>query len=424
MKNDAAHEYDNDYLCTLDMSWASREQKIAWLTQIINNELDRGTEADETLIMECAEHLEQLSSELSFIPCHDAITQKGNAPSPTASKIPRRMRRIMLRLTATAAVFAMIALFSPKIYAHALVERDQQLYRKAVGHDFLNAETSLPDQLPELPPTSSYETSYSDLSAFFRDHGHLDFHYPCDLPEQQAIQTAGIIYHSAKSWIIVFGFQDPNMKNFIVQRLSQPQNMIEEPQAEAYFSTGTQKYALSEKEENGQTVFLAECYTDNLRYTAEAYDLNTLKLVLSKTNTMVSRRFSSMDEFLAVYDHLQEFRYPQHLPDGMQFDSVQLIYRSSANWTVIMQFDQPQSSNQGNKLTVSPITDPSSLDFGEDPPILSNETAEIHLTSNGLSSTYGHYEAVCVVGSMKYTMRIYGYAQFVAFAESLFGAFS
>lgn len=419
MTNEAAHWHDNTYLCALDMSHASREQKIAWLTQIINNELDRGENADEQLIMECAEHLEQLSSELSLMPCCASGTQNGKDSAP-ASKIPQRLHRIMLRVTAAVAVFAMIVLFSPKIYAHALAERDHRLYQRAIGHVFLNAETALSDQLP----TSAYEATYSDLSAFFRNHGHLDFHYPCDLPEQQAIQTAGIIYHSAKSWIVVFGFQDPNMKSFIVHRLSQPANMIEEPRAEAYFSAGTQKYALSEKEENGRTVFLAECYADNLRYTAEAYDLNTLKLVLSKTNTTVSRRFSDMDEFLAAYDHLQEFLYPKHLPATLQFDSVHLIYRSSANWTVTMQFDQPQSSNQGNRLSVSPIADPSSLDFGDDPPILSNETAEIYLISDGFSATYGHYEAVCVVGNMKYTMRIYGYSQFVAFAESLFGTFS
>ena len=431
MKNKTAHWNDNTYLCSLDMSCASKEEKTAWLMQIINNELDRGKEADEQLIMECAEHLEQLSPELSYsseprkVPPmltahHTSSVRKSNCSSLSVPKIPEKLRRVMLRIAATAAVFAMIILFSPKIYAHALVKRDNKLYQRAIGHDFLNAETSLPDRLPER----AYEASYTDLPAFFRNHGYLDFHYPCDLPEPQAIQTAGIIYHSAKSWIVVFSFEDPNMKNFIVQRLFQPTNMIDAPQAERYFSAGTQKYALYEKEEHGRTVFTAECYTDNLRYTAEAYDLNTLKLVLSKTNTTVSPRFSSMDEFLATYDYLQEFLYPKHLPDQLKFDQVQLVYRSSANWTVTMQFDQPQSSNHGNKLTVSPIADPASLDLGTDPPILSNDTVKIYLISGGFSSTYGHYEAVCVVGNMKYTMRIYGYAQFVAFAESLFGSFS
>ncbi|MBQ7322509.1 MAG: hypothetical protein IJW99_10465 [Clostridia bacterium] len=431
MKNEAAHWNDNTYLCSLDMSHASKEEKTAWLMQIINNELDRGKEADEQLIMECAEHLELLSSELGcsseprevppmLTAHHMSSARKSNGSSLAVPGISERLHRVMLRLAATVAVFAMIVLFSPKIYAHTLVERDNKLYQRAIGHNFLNAETSLSDKLPER----AYEALYSDLPAFFRNHGYLDFHYPGDLPEPQAIQTAGIIYHSAKSWIIVFSFDDPNIKNFIVQRLSQPVNMIDDPQTERYFSAGTQKYALSEKEENGRTVFTAECYTDNLRYTAEAYDLNTLKLVLSKTSTTVSRRFSSMDEFLETYDYLQEFLYPKHLPDALQFNSVQLVYRSSANWSVTMQFDQPKSSNHGNKLTVSPIADPSSLNLGTDPPILSNDTVKIYLTSGGFSPTYGHYEAVCVVGNMKYTMRIYGYTQFVAFAESLFGALS
>ena len=437
MNLENSHIHDNTYLCSLDMTHASKIQKIAWLTQIIDNELDRGEEMDEQLISECAEHLEQLSPEVSrsaeelnaqlhlLLAAQSKLTQRPqNYTLPCSHKARPRLRQFMLRIAAIASVFVMIAVLSPQIYAQALVERDNKLSHKAFSHDFINAETTLTDLRSEREPSGAYEATYTDLSAFFRDHGHLDFHYPSNLPEKQSIQSISIIYHSPKSWIIVFSFQDPAIKSFIVQHLSQPAHMIEEPQGEKYLSTGTQNNAISQKEEDGKTVFTAECYTDGLRYTAEAYDFNILKLVLSNTRTQVYSSFSSMDQFLETFDYLQAFLYPKQLPNEIQIISVHLNYRSSANWTVIMRFDQPQNSNRGDMLTISPIADLSTVDFGSDPPILSNETADIYLISHGFSSVYGHYEAVCVVGNMKYTMRIYGYDQFVAFAESIFGPFS
>lgn len=437
MKREISHIHDNTYLCSLDMTYATKTQKIAWLTQIINNELDRGEEMDEQLISECAEHLEQLSPEVNrsaeeldaqlhlLLAANDQPTQHSENNIPTFTRKARpQLRQLMLRASAIVAVFAMIVVLSPQIYAHALVEHDNKLYHKAVNYDFLHAETTLTNLRSEETPASSYEATYSDLSSFFSDHGHLDFRYPTDLPEKQAIQSIGIIYHSEKSWIIVFSFQDTAMKNFVVQRLSQPAHMIETPKTEKYFSTGAQNYAISQTQEEGRTVFTAECYTDGLRYTAQAYDYNTLRLILSKTRTHASPSFSDMEKFLETYDYLQEFRYSQQLPENLQFHTVHLVYHSSANWAVFMRFHPLQSANHDNKLTISPIADPSSVDYGSDPPILSNDTVDIYLTSRGFTPTYGHYEAFCVVENMKYTMRIYGYDQFVAFAESIFGPFS
>ena len=52
----------NDFLAGLDMSKATREQKIQWLCQIIDNECDKPLdERDTSLLSECADYLRELS---------------------------------------------------------------------------------------------------------------------------------------------------------------------------------------------------------------------------------------------------------------------------------------------------------------------------------------------------------------------------
>lgn len=437
MKQKPFDIHDNTYLCSLDMTHATKTQKIAWLTMIIDNESERGEHMDEQLVWECAEHLEQLSPEVAMsakerdTQLRAFLSAYGTpaAPQPHATILPSPIRtsnkihNLLIRIAAIASVFLMIAVLSPQVYARALVERDNRLYHDAVTRDFLNAETTPPELQSIGSFASPYEVTYSDLSSFLRDHSYLDFYYPLDLPAEQAIQSVSVIYHSEKSWIIVFSFQNPDMKNFVIQRLSQPAHMIEEQQTEKYFSTGKQKYAISQKEEGEKTVFTAQCVSDGLRYTAEAYDYNTMRLVLSKTNTYVYNSYSSMEEFLAKHDYLPEFLYPKQLPEGFLFHTVRLSYRSSADWTVIIHYKHAQSPGNTHILTISPINDQTSVDLGSDPPVLSNEIADIYLTSTGLTSTYGHYNAICVVGNLKYTMRIFGYEPFIAFSEALFGTF-
>ena len=53
---------NNDFLLGLDMSKATREQKIQWLCQMIDNETDKPEEEmDFALIDECSDYLRELS---------------------------------------------------------------------------------------------------------------------------------------------------------------------------------------------------------------------------------------------------------------------------------------------------------------------------------------------------------------------------
>ena len=53
---------NNDFLLGLDMSKATQEQKIQWLCQMIENEVDKPKgERDDSLLSECADYLRELS---------------------------------------------------------------------------------------------------------------------------------------------------------------------------------------------------------------------------------------------------------------------------------------------------------------------------------------------------------------------------
>lgn len=52
----------NDFLLGLDMSNATREQKIQWVCQIIENECEKPLdERDTSLLSECSAYLRELS---------------------------------------------------------------------------------------------------------------------------------------------------------------------------------------------------------------------------------------------------------------------------------------------------------------------------------------------------------------------------
>lgn len=98
MKRKPTNIPNNDTLCAQDMSRATQEQQIIHLTQIMENELRRGDDADETLLLECAEHLEQLSPE--SVPA--AATVEARLQAVTAHRAARQPHRPTRRSVRTA----------------------------------------------------------------------------------------------------------------------------------------------------------------------------------------------------------------------------------------------------------------------------------------------------------------------------------
>ena len=97
------------------------EQTVAWLIQTIDAELTRGEEADEQLIRECAEYLQELSPDTA-VPA--AVTEKRlqaelkAAPHSTRHRAPRVAVRVVLRLAAVLTVLAMLCVALPAMAIH------------------------------------------------------------------------------------------------------------------------------------------------------------------------------------------------------------------------------------------------------------------------------------------------------------------
>ena len=67
------------------------EQTVVWLTQTIDTELARGEKADEQLILECAEYLQELSPEAASL---TAATEKHLQAELKTATSPAARRRV------------------------------------------------------------------------------------------------------------------------------------------------------------------------------------------------------------------------------------------------------------------------------------------------------------------------------------------
>ena len=410
MKPKSIDIHNNRELCALDMSHATEEQTRAWLRQIIDNELSRGDAADEALILECMEQMEQLAGDaaMSAEECRAHLSafwdtvSKPTAPAPTFRIASRRP---WSRWCIAAAMLIMILLCTPTIHAYAQVYSDNKLYHEAIDR-----------AAPDTPTvTVPEETVYNDMASFIRDHGDLDFFYPHFLKEGEELRSIRMTYQSAQSWIAIFHFSNPDIRHFTVQRLSQPSHMIEQPQGEKIFPTGTQNYVLSQSEKDGVTLYHAECITDGIRYTVEASSSNTLRYYLAMTFRAYDT-FDDIQDLLQTHDYLQPFRYPANL-------SIQghVSYGGSLDWAVYMSF-HTKTVGPTESITVYPVRKSTVFDPGDAPIILSNENVDIYLLSQPTSKS-NYLKTACVADGMLYKMNINGYDQLLTIAESMFGPF-
>ncbi len=95
---------DNGFLCELDMESATQEETLAWLSKIIENELQKpDDEQDQDLIVECLAYIDDLLAEEVVCSEQDLqtgleqILQSASKPAPEAPitlpiRIPRRKK--------------------------------------------------------------------------------------------------------------------------------------------------------------------------------------------------------------------------------------------------------------------------------------------------------------------------------------------
>ena len=144
------------------------EQTIAWLTQTIDTELARGEEADEQLILECAEYLQELSAETASLM---AATEKHlQAELKTATikhAAHRRMTHASLKaILRLAAILTVLAMFCAALPAMAI-------YMSNEGN-FEDKENILPNPVLEFlsNPVKQDSVDYVDTVNFTKEPGY------------------------------------------------------------------------------------------------------------------------------------------------------------------------------------------------------------------------------------------------------------
>ena len=143
------------------------EQTVVWLTQTIDTELARGEKADEQLILECAEYLQELSPEAASL---TAATEKHlqaelkTATSPAARRrVTRTPFKAILRL---AAVLTVLAMFCAALPAMAI-------YMSNEGN-FEEKANLLPNPVLEFlsSPVKQEPVDYADKVNFTKEPGY------------------------------------------------------------------------------------------------------------------------------------------------------------------------------------------------------------------------------------------------------------
>ena len=358
MKEQPTNFKNNTELCAKDMSAATRQEKIDWLMQIVDNELDRGEDRDEQLIWECMETLEQLSEQLAAISSTAPKAERKIFRGPRSQQI----KKAILRISAIAAVITMA--ISLPIYAHAqtLARQDQQMLSDAMSYaqamekpEADPSETADPSEIivpPESPTASAYtQTIYFRMTDLFWDYPTLDFYYPrqnSKVPDhfRTDIKQAAITYESDESWVVVLSFDNPSLKSFVVQRQVSAAKYTPPSKDPTVIRAQYRSYAVSEITTEDGTLYETGFSHMGLSYTVQALDMETLRLALNSIWS-VTETYQTVAEMEHDWKHLWGFRLPDMVPYKYTLTRITVSHQSNAEWEIDFEFQ----SEEGYSVT-------------------------------------------------------------------------
>lgn len=208
---------NNEFLLNLDMDNASREQKIAWLCQMIKNETEKPEDQrDFDLIAECTEYMQELTAEdvmLSQEAIDSALQEiKNNHPierevKKTIAKRPKKLLKI------AAAVAAMLVLLFSALTVTAKIKGYSNAW------DFLLENM---DEVSKMEPGDSMEgdgitlikggksITYGSIEELISTEGY-DILYPSKLPNDIQITKVALSQVNDEHLVFSFIFSDSNL---------------------------------------------------------------------------------------------------------------------------------------------------------------------------------------------------------------------
>lgn len=180
----------NSFLLGLNMSKATREQKIQWLCQIIDNETDKPEEEmDFALIGECSAYLRELSDQAAEATKEQKqrilqrIKTHHNQPATNSVKMLRPKWRTLGRIIAIAATVAAIMFSTLTVLAKVKGYSSAWEYVKENIQQIIGMDAG--DKVNEGNITLTKHdgvVTYKSIEELLQEEGY-DIMYPSELPE-------------------------------------------------------------------------------------------------------------------------------------------------------------------------------------------------------------------------------------------------
>ena len=187
------------------------EQTVARLIQMIDDELARGEEADEQLILECTAYLQELSPETA-IPAEVTerylqaeLTDTQTPPHVVRHTIPRKAVKLALRLAAVISALAMFCVAVPAMAIYISNESNFEEEQQNVLIPVLELLSHSPHhepidytEAPNFTKEPGYSATYSDTAEMIKTELPPDILCPNDLPEDLAKYQVQVSYDGYK----------------------------------------------------------------------------------------------------------------------------------------------------------------------------------------------------------------------------------
>ena len=273
---------NNTFLLGLDMNRATKEQKIQWLCQIIDNETDKPEdEIDFALIGECSAYLRELSDKATEATKEQKqrILQQIKAHhSQTATKSAKVLRptwRKIGKVVAIAATVVALLLSTLTVLAKVNGYSNAWEYIKENVQEFFNMSPGSTVASGEITLIKNNDIiAYKSLEELLQNESY-DIMYPSILPNDVEILQ---LYHhtvSEEHTVYSFAFTDMNI-SFAVSTIS---NIWAEDldKCEVFVTANMEFYIRQRADMSYQAIG----YDDNYEYQICCNDYDTLTIILN-----------------------------------------------------------------------------------------------------------------------------------------------
>ena len=272
----------NAFLLGLNMNKATKEQKIQWLCQIIDNETDKPEdEMDFALIDECSAYLRELSDKAAEATKEQKqrilqqIKARHNQTATTKSaKVLRPNWRKMGRIVAIAAAVATILVTTLTVLAKVNGYSSAWEYVKENVQRIIGLDAG--DRVNEGNITLTKHdgvVTYASIEELLQEEGY-DIMYPSDLPDGVQITKISQQTVSGKEVIYCYRFSDERLSIIVSNVPSVSQEALSE--YERYDTTNTTYYIKKQSE-----LCRAVTYDGRYEYQIHCIDYNTLMTIIN-----------------------------------------------------------------------------------------------------------------------------------------------